>query len=164
MNIDIISYTDEQYASLTMEQLKEIREAQIKKDNLTVNLQEEIQKNKDALVKKGIFNSKIFQLRKTELETEYTRQVDLLRDGLQFYLKYSMHPDGEGLDAPYSVNFALSYEERFKEVRDYYMTAYQDPKEGFEAFQADQFALQYLGELYATLYDYLWLMAEQATS
>ncbi len=154
MVIDIINYTDEQYAALTVEQLKEIRAAQVKKDNLQVKLQDDVQKEKDTLVKKGIFNSKLFQLIEEKLEAEYERQVELIRDGLQFYLKYSMQPNGAETDAPYTINYALSYEERFAIVRSYYETEYTDAKERYIAFQNDKYALQYLGELYASLYAY----------
>ena len=54
--IDIISYTAEQFAALNEQQLKEVREAQRKKDNLTLALGEKLQAQKDELVKKGIFN------------------------------------------------------------------------------------------------------------
>ena len=154
MTIDIITYTDEQYATLTLEQLKEIREAQLKKDRLTIELEEEIQTQKDALVRKGIFNSALFQLIKDKLEGEYNQEIDLLRDGLVFYLKYSMQPDGSETDAPYTVNFALSYEARFNVVKEYYEKTYSDPVERFEAFKGDAFALRYLGELYTPLREY----------
>ena len=154
MTIDIITYTEEQFAALTLEQIKEIREAQLKKDELTAKLEEEIQAQKDALTKKGIFNSNIFKLIRNKLLSEYEYEVELLRDGLTFYLKYSMQPDGSEVDAPYTVNFALSYEARFNIVKEYYETTYTDGAERFEAFRQDTFALRYLGELYTPLYAY----------
>ncbi len=154
MTIDIISYTDEQFASLTLEQLKEVREAQTQKDKLSAALEEELQEAKDSLVRKGIFNSSIFSLMQSKLQAEYAQKVELIRDGLQFYLKYSMQPDGSTWDAPYPINFALSYEARFNVVREYYENTYTDAGERFAAFEQDKFALRYLGELYKSLYGY----------
>ena len=42
MLIDIISYTDAQYAMLTEEQLLEIKSAQLKKNRLTAKLEENL--------------------------------------------------------------------------------------------------------------------------
>lgn len=163
MTIDIISYTDEQYALLTVEQLKEIRSAQMKKDKLKIALEEDLQAEKDSLVKKGIFNSNLYSLIEDKLKAEYTQQVELIRDGLQFYLKYSMQPDGSEWDAPYPVNFALSYEARFNVVRNYYDTTYENAQARFQAFKADTFAPRYLGELYQSLYAHYRGLAGAAT-
>lgn len=154
MTIDIISYTDEQYALLTLEQLKEVRSAQTKKDKLKIELDEALQTARNSLIRKGIYNSELYSLIKDKLNAEYTQQVELIRDGLQFYLKYSMQPDGSTWDAPYTINFALSYEARFNVVRDYYDTTYESASARYEAFQQDVFAPRYLGELYASLYAY----------
>ena len=152
MTIDIISYTDEQYALLTLEQLKEVRSAQTKKDKLKIELDAALQTAKNSLVKKGIYNSGLYVLIEKKLQAEYTQQVELIRDGLQFYLKYSMQPDGSAWDAPYPINFALSYEARFNVVRNYYDTTYENASIRFETFQQDVFAPRYLGELYESLY------------
>lgn len=152
MTIDIINYTDEQYALLTVEQLKEVRSAQVKKDKLEIKMEEELQEAKDDLIRKGIYNSGLYLLIKNKLKAEYEEQVELIRDGLQFYLKYSMQPEGTTWDAPYTVNFALSYEARLTVVRNYYDSTYENAAERFEAFQEDVFAPRYLGELYASLY------------
>ncbi len=162
MNIDIIDYTEEQYAVLTQEQIKEIREAQNKKDRLTAELEVQLQTHKDAVVRRGLFNSSIYRLIKEKLNAEYEQEVSLLREGLLFYLKYSMQPDGSEVDAPYTVNFALSYETRFTIVREYYETTYSDDIERFDAFCLDKFALKYLGEMYEPLYMYFRELAKIA--
>lgn len=155
MTIDIISYTEEQYAELSAEQLLKVQEAQNRKERLEMRLEEDIQKAKEKLVKNGVFNSGIFNLLQAKLQEEYEREVDLIRDGLLFYLRYSMRPAEAGTeDAPYTVNYALSDLERYTIVKEYYETTYTDGKERFEAFKADKVAPSYLGELYAPLYDY----------
>ena len=159
MNIDIITYSDEQYAAMTQEQLKEVRQAQEEKDDLKLKLEETLQKERDALVKKGIFNSNLYEMIKEKAQKEFEDKVAFIRECLVFYLRYSADPDGSGLDAPYEVNYALSYEARFNVVRSYYETEYTDGKERFEAFKLDRFALKYLGELYLPLYDYFLALA-----
>ena len=155
MIIDIISYTDEQYANLTATQLQEIREAQSQKNYLERQLRDRIQKEKDKLIKNGIFNSKLFEQTQLALETDYNADVNLVREGLLFYLRYSMRPEGtvEG-DAPYTINYALSEEERLLIVKNYYETTYADGRELFAAFLQDKIAPLYLGELYPPLYDH----------
>ena len=117
--------------------------------------EEDLQKERDKLVKKGIYNSNLYQLMKDKLEKEFEDRVAFIRDCLLFFLRYSSHPNDSGLDAPYEVNYAQSYEARFNVLKKYYTTEYEDPMEAFEAFKLDKFALNYLGELHAALYDYL---------
>lgn len=156
MKIDIISYTDEQYAALNDEQIQEIRSAQTKKNTLERNFAKAIEKEKYRFTSNGTFISKLWALKVQELTAEYEREVDTVRQALLFYLRYSGKPSGEaGESAPYPLNYALTDEERFVVVQEYYMSAYSDAEERFTAFQADGFAKSYLGELYAMLYDYL---------
>ncbi len=55
---------------------------------------------------------------------------------------------------PYSVDYALSEEDRMAVVKEYYETTYSDATERFTAFSNDTFAREYLGEMYAPLYHY----------
>ncbi len=152
MEIDIISYTDAQYASLTAEQLLEVRAAQIKKNKLTTKLEEDIRKAEEGLIENGTYLSSMRTAIVNELQEAYETEVDVLREGLLFFLKFSSRPDASG--APYSVDYSLPVEDRFAIVKTYYETHYSDGKELFAAFQQDTVAVQYLGELYAPLYDY----------
>ena len=68
MTIDIVTYTDEQYAAMTAEQLKEVRDAQTEKDELKIELEDTLKAERAALVKKGIFNSNLYQMIKTKLD------------------------------------------------------------------------------------------------
>jgi len=153
MSIDIISYEAEQFSLLSAEQIMEVKSAQAKKDRLEQKLEEDIQKEKDALVKKGIFNSNLFALTKAKLEEACEREITLIREGLLFYLLYTNIGAGEPIP-PYEVNYAHSYEERLEVVKTYYEETYQSDAERFDAFKRDTFAARYLGELYAPLYDY----------
>ena len=154
MTIDIVTYTDEQYAAMTQEQLKEVRDAQTEKDELKIELEDTLKAKRAALVKKGIFNSDLYQLIKTKLEKEYEARVEFIRECLLFFLQYSKDPNGAGIEAPYEVNYAQSYDARVQVLRAYYETTYSDPNERFEAFKLDKFALTYLGNRYRALHEY----------
>ena len=157
MTIDIISFTDTQFAMLTAEQLLEVKEAQAEKDSLTKTCEERLQREKHRLVKNGVFHSDRYALLEEQIREEYQAKIDLVRDGLLFYLRYSMRPDASvvpDVDAPYTVDYSLSDEERLLAVKGYYESAYTDAKERFDVFKADTVAPQYLGELYKPLYDY----------
>ena len=151
--IDIIDFTNIQYSLLTKGQLQTIRTAQQKKDRLYRNLQKALRKEKHRLVKNGVFRSKLYELLVERLTEEYEEEVDVVRQGLLFYLRYSMQPDQ---NAPYGVDYSLSDEERVKRVKWYYEGAYSDPVDLFIAFEADEVAPKYLGRYYAGLYDYFY--------
>lgn len=55
MEIDIISYTDEQFASMTDEQILEVENVQLKKNRLTERLKEKKRGEKFRLLKAGVF-------------------------------------------------------------------------------------------------------------
>lgn len=153
MTIDIISYTDAQFAALTEEQLLEVQSAQLKKERLDRQLEEDILKEKHRLLRGGIFRSEIFALCKEKLQKEHDLEVENVRDSLLFYLRFSAQADPSG--SPYTVDYSLAEMDRFSIVRDYYMGAYEDGNARFEAFKKDDVAVKYLGETYASLYGYL---------
>ena len=159
MTIDVISFTDTQFATLNAEQLLEVKEAQLKKNELIAARDEALQKEKQRLVGNGVFHSDRYTLLKNKIMAEYQAKIDLVREGLLFYLQYSMRPEESTTpevetDAPYKVDYSLSYEERLMIVKNYYESTYSTEKEQFAAFKKDTVAPQYLGELYAPLYDY----------
>lgn len=158
MKIDIISYTDEQFAVLTEEQLKQVREAQMKKNKLTAKLEKDKEKEKFRLVKQGIFLSSIWDLYCQKLKAAYDAEVDEVREALLFYLRFSTKEEQES-QSPYTVDYALTIEERYAIVKQYYETAYTDATERYGAFLSDPIAKTYLGELYATLHDYFYRWA-----
>ena len=152
MEIDIISYTAEQFAELTAEQLKEVRSAQLKKDKLEKALAARLLEEKQRMIENGTYLSSAWPLLKAKLQQDYNAEVAILRDGLLFYLHYSSKPEEE-TGAPYPLDYSLSETERYKAVKAYYETTYSDGTERFNAFKQDAVARKYLGELYATLYD-----------
>ena len=125
MVIDIISYTDKQLAALSTEKVLEIREAQLKKNQLQAELQERLKKEKQALIDRGIYPSNVWARLEAKLTAEYEKQVEILRDSLVFYLHYVA--DGAPIttpDVPYEVDYSLSEEERAVIVKNYYERTY----------------------------------------
>ena len=157
MTIDIISFTDEQFAQLSEEQILEIENAQLEKNRLTQKLEEEKRTERFRLLKAGVFRSPVWEKICAELDGNYQQEVENIRDGLLFYLRFACRPDSG--DAPYPVDYSLTYEERLAAVKGYYEQTYPDAKERFAAFAQDQTAKNYLGEFYASLYE---LYAQQA--
>lgn len=156
MVIDIISYTDAQFAALSKEQMLKVCSAQLKKNQLANKLEEDLKKELDNLVKNGTFVSCIWNLLKEKLQEDYEMEVGYIRDKLLYELqKIASDESGGEVVAPYNVDYSLSYDERYIIVRDYYVNSYQNPTERMAAFQADTFAPVYVGDLYSTLYDYL---------
>ena len=151
MKIDIISFTDTQYAALTEEQIQEIKAAQLEKNRLERALTEAKLKEKHRLIERGIFLSGIWNNYQEKLQIEYDQKIESLRDSLLFYLRFSTKPDDYGTG--YTVDYDLPVEERLAIVRLYYESTYQDASERFQVFKEDKIAVVYLEDLYAPLYD-----------
>lgn len=154
MEIDIITYTDEQYAALNGEQIMEIRKAQIEKNERLSVLEEDLRKAKDKLVENGMIHAGIWPLLEAKLRAECENEIAWLRDSLLFYLRFTLlGTDTTGV--PYPVDLSLSYSERADIVQAYYMNEISDPNERFELYKADEFAKTYIGEYYKPLYEYI---------
>ncbi len=155
MVIDIISYTDAQFAALTEEQLLQVKSAQLKKNRLEAQLQADLQKEKHRLLNNDTFVSTMWQEIQSVLRSNYEQEVENIRDSLLFYLRFAAKPeDSQASSAPYTVDYSLSDVERFNIVKTYYEASYSNDAERFAAFKEDEIAVRYLGELYAPLYDY----------
>lgn len=155
MEIDIISYSDAQYASLREEQIQEIKSAQVKKNGLTKRMEEEIRTEKARMINNGTFLSPMCDLLLQSIREKYAAEIEWLREGLLFYLRFSSKvSEEEASSNPYPLDYSLSDEERLMVVKEYYMTTYTDGHERFVAFKKDTVVRQYIGELYLPLYDY----------
>lgn len=162
MKIDIITYTESQFAVLNEEQILAIMEAQQKKDGLTTALAEKKRKEKYRLLKNGAIRSKVYEKICAELDAKYLAEVEYIRESLLFFLRYSGKPSDETVsNSPYPVDYSLSEADRYRLVQNYYMNTYSDPQERFTAFKADNVAKAYLGEWYPTLHDSLLYYVEQ---
>jgi len=166
MVIDIISYTDTQYAALSEEQILEVQQAQLKKNRLLIKLEEDKRKEKYRLIENGVFLSKIWDLYCEKLQKEYDNEVENIRESLLFYLRFTSKTESDSsqtgpTDAPYTVDYSLTMEERFYIVKEYYETTYTNGKQRYDAFLLDKVAIVYLGELYAPLHDYLYELGQE---
>lgn len=159
--IDIIEFTKVQFALLSKGQLQTVRTAQQKKNRLYRQLQEKLRKEKHKLVKNGVFHSGLYDLTKERLTEEYEREVELIKECLLFYLHYSMKANQSDISSMnYEVDYSLPMEERLRIVKSFYESEYGNDYTGLlAAFQSDKVAPQYLGELYAALYDYFYEQA-----
>ena len=151
MTIDIINYTEEQFAKLNSEQLLQVSKVHTSKNRLLRRLEEKKLSEKYRLVKAGIFRSGIWEKICERLQNEYDAEVEMLRDGLLFYLQYSGQQQG---GAGYTVDYSLSVVDRTVLVKEYYIRTYDDVNERFEAFKNDQIAPSYLCEAYSSLYQW----------
>jgi len=152
MEIDIISFTDEQYARLSDEQLIQVKDVQIKKNKLLRALEEAKATERYRMLKDGIFLGASYAKVCEQLQAVYEEEINNLRDGLLFYLRFSVRDDN-GEEAPYLVDYSLDYVERIRIVREYYETTYPDAVDRLLALKEDQVAMSYLGEYYSSLYE-----------
>lgn len=161
MTFDIISISEEEAERLETVQLKLLRTAQQKKNELEHKLQSELSEQRRLTYANGAENSSIYKKIAEELTAEYEYQVEIIREQLVFNmsLKEPTNPDetggNGGDDSAYLVDYELSYLERYIAVRDYYMSI-EDPDERLALLQADKVAQQYLGSYYNVLFDYLY--------
>ena len=151
MVIDIINYTDEQFAVMSEEQLLEIKSAQLKKNNLEKKLLKDKAAFRRKLVENGTFLSEAYVLECARLDADCEEQVTAVREALLFYLRFSSRSSSA---SKYPIDYSLPMETRFYNVRDYYLAAYTDDVERLAAFKEDNVAKTYLGEYYAPLHDY----------
>jgi hypothetical protein len=155
MTVDIISFTDAQYATLSEAQLLEVLSAQTRKDNMLKALAEKKRKERYRLLKNGVFRSGVYEALCAQWDAEYEAELEIVKQKLLFYLRFSVKEETPDTDAPYLVDYSLSYEDRYRVVKDYYLNTYTDANERMNKFREDEVATKYLGEFYATLYDYL---------
>ena len=159
MTIDIIHYTEEQFAALSAEKIEEIRSAQLKKNKLTAALEENLKRERQNLIDRGAYPSDVWGKIEAKLQEEYDNDVQILREGLLFFLHYVAEDADKGGSVngvPYRVDYSLSEEERMFIVKEYYESTYSDPVERYMAFKEDTFVKVYIGELYLPLHDYFY--------
>ncbi len=160
MTFDIISLSQEEVAALETVQLKLLRTAQQKKNELEHKLKAELGEYRRLCYTNGVQNSSLYEEMEKSLNEEYEYQVEILREQLVFNMSLKEPTNdgetgGSGSDnTGYLVDYELSYLERYVQVRDYYLTI-EDPDERLALFTADEVALRYLDSYYTTLYNYL---------
>ena len=160
MTFDIVDFTEEELFALSTVQMRLLRTAQQNKDELTALLAADKRSLYAKLAEAGMLNSNIYADKCDELDDEYERQVAVLKDNLIYNMSLNVPGDGDddagdtgdGSDAPYIVDYTLSYLVRYQIVRNYYMSI-EDPAERLALYGADTVAQSYLGHYYNTLYN-----------
>ena len=161
MEFDILSFTEEELNALTVIQVKLLRTAQQKKNELYRKMEKEKLEYRLIVASNNANNSTLYGDKCAELEIEFNYQIGILREQLVYNMSLN-EPTTDGElggapdtgDTPYEINYELSYLERYISVRDYYMTI-EDPVERLALLQADTVAQRYLSSYYNTLYNYL---------
>lgn len=160
MDFDIIELSEEEAEALETVQLKLLRTAQQKKNELTHKMEKELAEFKLLTYTDGVKDSSLYEDKKAELQAEYDYQVAILKEQLVFNMSLKEPTTDEetgnsGNDSSgYLVDYELSYLERYIQVRDYYL-AIEDPDERLALLAADEVAQAYLGSYYNTLFNYL---------
>jgi hypothetical protein len=154
MKIDVIDYNEKQLAALSAGQVQQVISAQKKKRAMEVAMRKKLSEKRAELIENGMLHSDLWQTEKETIVHAYQEDLQELREGLLLYLHYAVKPpEAEIISAPYRLDYSLSVTERYLQVKEYYDTEYTDDWARFEAFQNDQYAVTYLGEMYYTLYD-----------
>ena len=161
MLFDIIEITDEELKALSVVQMKMLRTAQQKKDELERKADKELKMYMLAALNSGMKNSTLIAHKERELKDELQFQTAVLVDNLIYNMSLNEptgggDTGGEGGDesAGYIVDYNLSYNERYVIVRDFYL-AIPDTDERLALYGADEIAKKYLSSYYSTLYSVL---------
>lgn len=161
MQFDIINIMPEELEQLSVVQMKMLRTAQQKKDELYRKAEKDMKMFKSIVLTSGMKNSSLIEAKRAELQEELDYQTAILADNLIYNM--SLNEPTEGGDvggsggdesAGYIVDYSLSYSERYVIVRDYYL-AISDPNERMALYTVDETAKKYLSSYYTTLYNVL---------
>ena len=159
MTIDIVDLTDEKYADLNAVQMAMVRAAQVKKNEIVAEADEEKASIQRQLVANNFARSYVQVMANARINTAQYKAIEALKEDLDYQLAYeSLGSEGKE-QGPYrypeNPNYTLTPSQRFLVVREYYMSVTDDPDARLQAYTVDSLARTYLGEYYATLYDLL---------
>lgn len=162
MEFDVIPITGTQAGRMNAEQMKLLRTAQQKKNALIRSAEKELKEFEISLMGKGMQYSSLVESKRAELDSEVKYQCSVIADNLLFEIsvidqnKDTVTGSGDltSTQVGYVVDYSLSYSERYKIVRDYYLKI-KDVTERMTKYAADLTAKKYLDSYYKTLYNVL---------
>ena len=155
MEFNIIDVSDDYYANLSVYQRQALRTAQKKKDELERKAEKKIALFRRNLYTNGTQNSSLLEQKTKEISDELEYEIGVLKEQLMYSLSLDgAYNDSGSVDAPYLVDYSLSYTDRYVIVREYYM-AIPDPQQRVDLYLKDDVAKQYLGKYYNSLYNVL---------
>jgi len=157
VEFDIISVTEEELNKYTAVQMQLLRTAQKKKNELIHKKAQDKALFKRLFMTNGTINSTLYSDKCREIEAEYDYQLEIIIEQLNYSLSSNSLTDDGGIteETGYLVDYTLSYTDRYKIVREYYM-AIPDPQERLALYEKDEVAKKYLGSYYSTLYNVLY--------
>lgn len=155
MEYDIIVIPQDEFRRLCDEQIKLLRAAQQKKNELVRDAEKEFLNFKAAASRHGMQYSDVIKNARAEIDARLSADTAVLADNLiydmSFYNSSSAPPSS---DEGYVVDYSLSYSKRYVAVRDYYMSI-EDGELRLSMYAADETAKSYLSSYYSTLYNFL---------
>lgn len=157
MTFDILEYSDEELEKLTTIQMQLLRTAQKSKNELTHNLEKNLEMFKMQIMGNGTSNMDLYELKRRELQAEYDYRVDILKEQLIYSMGLNEpvpDADSDQEKVGYIVDYSLSYTDRYNIVRAYYLSI-ENPVERMNLYANDEVAKRYLANYYATLYNVL---------
>ena len=158
MIFDIIEVDEDELQNYSAVQMQLLRTAQKKKDELEHKMKSELTMFNLMIVGNGMKKSTLYEHKMLALEQEFEYQVEILREQLLYALELNDPYFGQDDDqemAGYIVDYSLTYTERYKIVRDYYMSI-EDPALRMQLYANDDVAKKYLDSYYSILYDVLY--------
>lgn len=163
MTFDILSYTQDELDKLSTIQMQLLRTAQKKKNELQYKMEQELEMFRIILFTDDMMASSLYNQKKAELNADFERQVEILREQLIYSMELNEpFPEGGGSgseDVGYIVDYSLSYVDRYAIVREYYLSI-EDPVERMNLYSNDEVARRYLGNYYTTLYNVLYTYSQ----
>ena len=159
MTIDIVDLTDEKYADLNAVQMAMVRAAQVKKNEIVAEADEEKASIQRQLVANNFARSYVQVMANARINTAQYKAIEALKEDLDYQLAYESLGSEGNEQGPYrypeNPNYNLTPSQRFLVVREYYMSVTDDPDARLKAYTVDSLARTYLGKYSATLYDLL---------
>ena len=158
MTFDIIEVDEDKLKKYTTIQMQLLRTAQKKKDELQHKMESELDMFRLMIFGNGMKNSTLYEQKKAALLAEFDYQVDILREQLLYGIKLNeLYPDQDEDQemVGYLVDYSLSFTERYRIVREYYM-AIEDRSLRMQLYSKDIVAMKYLDSYYSILYDVLY--------
>ena len=163
MEFNKIDISEDDLEKLTVAQMKMLRAAQQKKNELYHKMDIEYNIYLRQVFAAGMKQSNLLADKWREQYEEFDFQCAIIADNLIYNMTHSKPSSGGNTggggdvgddSAGYIVDYSLSYGERYIIVRDYYL-AIPDPVERMALYGADDVARKYLGTYYKTLYNVL---------
>lgn len=159
MEFDVIELSEEQILNFSTIQMQLLRTAQKSKNQLLYNLESDMAMFEKLLLTNNFNNSSLAGQQRAALIKNYEHELEIIVEQLRYSLARNepLPDDGNGdgkPDAGYIVDYSLSYVDRYRLVRNYYMSI-DDPDERLALYSADETAKDYLSSYYVSLFDVL---------